>query len=282
MVLLADSGSTKCDWILCESKEKEPIRIKTKGLNPAIITKKQFEKVISKSKELSKYKSQITVIKFFGAGCGTKRSQKKVNAILESYFENAIAESSEDTMAAVMATTNEPAVVCILGTGSNCCYFDGKNIHLKTPALGYILMDEGSGNYFGKMLLRAYYYDKMPKDLRVIFENDFNLKEKELIKGFYKSATPNKYLASFAPFLFQHEAHPFSKQIIYEGMKEFVENHVLKYRETLKQVPIHFVGSIAYYAKNYIKQVLKEKGIDSGKFVKSPMDAIIKKQVEVG
>lgn len=282
MVLIADSGSTKCDWILCESIEKEPIRIKTKGLNPAIITKKQFEKVISKSEELSKYKNQVTAIRFFGAGCGTKRSQKKVNAILESYFENAIAESAEDTMAAVMATTSEPAVVCILGTGSNCCYFDGKNIHLKTPALGYILMDEGSGNYFGKMLLRAYYYEEMPKDLRVLFESEFHLKEKELIKGLYKSATPNKYLASFAPFLFQNESHPFSQQIIYEGMKVFVENHVLKYREALKHVPIHFVGSIAYYAQSYIKQVLKERGITSGKFIKSPMDTIIKQQVELG
>lgn len=281
MVLIADSGSTKCDWILCESIEKEPIRIKTKGLNPAIITKKQFEKVISKSEELSKYKNQVTAIRFFGAGCGTKRSQKKVNAILESYFENATAETSEDTMAAVMATTTEPAVVCILGTGSNCCYFDGKNIHLKTPALGYILMDEGSGNYFGKMLLRAYYYDKMPMDLRTLFESEFDLKEKELIKGLYKSVTPNKYLASFAPFLFQHEAHPFSQKVIYEGMKVFVDNHVLKYRETLKHVPIHFVGSIAYYAQNYIKEALKERGIKSAKFIKSPIDNIIKQQIEL-
>lgn len=281
MILIADSGSTKCDWILCESKDKEPIRIKTKGLNPAIITKKQFEKVISKSEELSKYKNQITNIKFFGAGCGTKRSQKKVNSILESYFENATADTSEDTMAAVMATTREPAVVCILGTGSNCCYFDGKNIHLKTPALGYILMDEGSGNYFGKMLLRAYYYEKMPKDLRTLFESEFDLKEKELIKGLYKSVTPNKYLASFAPFLFQNETHPFSQQIIYEGIKVFVENHVLKYREALKHVPIHFVGSIAYYAQDYIMEVLKERGIDSGKFIKSPIDNIIEQQVEL-
>lgn len=281
MVLIADSGSTKCDWILCESIEKEPIRIKTKGLNPAIISKKQFEKVISKNEALSKYKNQVTAIHFFGAGCGTKRSQKKVNAILESYFENASAASSEDTMAAVMATTNDPAVVCILGTGSNCCYYDGKNIHLKTPALGYMLMDEGSGNYFGKVLLRSFYYEDMPKDLRVLFENQFNLKEKELIKGMYKSATPNKYLASFAPFLFQNENHPFCQQIILNGIKDFVDNHVLKYREALKQVPIHFVGSIAYYAQNYIKQVLKERGVESGKFVKSPIESIIEQQVKV-
>ena len=184
MILIADSGSTKCDWILCERSASEPIRIKTKGLNPAILTKKQFQKVISKCEDLNKFKDQITKIKFFGAGCGTKRSQKKVNTILESFFKNAKAETSEDTMAAVLATTKEPAVVCILGTGSNCCYFDGKSIHLKTPSLGYILMDEGSGNYFGKVLLQAYYYEKMPKELRLLFENQFELAEKEIIKKF--------------------------------------------------------------------------------------------------
>ena len=105
--------------------------------------------------------------------------------------------------------------------------------------------------------------------------------KEEIIKGLYKSATPNKYLASFAPFLFQHESHPFSQQLIYEGMKVFVENHVLKYREALKHVPIHFVGSIAYYGQKYIKQALKERGIESGKFVKSPIDNIIKQQIEL-
>ncbi|GGZ85789.1 N-acetylglucosamine kinase [Algibacter mikhailovii] len=281
MILIADSGSTKCDWILCERSASEPIRIKTKGLNPAILTKKQFQKVISKCEDLNKFKDQITKIKFFGAGCGTKRSQKKVNTILESFFKNAKAETSEDTMAAVLATTKEPAVVCILGTGSNCCYFDGKSIHLKTPSLGYILMDEGSGNYFGKVLLQAYYYEKMPKELRLLFENQFELAEKEIIKNLYKSETPNKYLASFAPFLFENRTHPFCKNMIYEGMKTFVENHVLKYRETLKHVPIHFVGSVAYYGQEFIKQALQERGINSAKFVKSPIDNIIKQQIEL-
>lgn len=280
MVLIADSGSTKCDWILCQNKETEPLRIRTKGLNPAILNKKQFAKIISQSDVLSTHKDQITQVKFFGAGCGTKRNQKKVNTILESFFENAQAETSEDTMAAVLATTKEPAVVCILGTGSNCCYFDGKNIHLKTPSLGYILMDEGSGNYFGKMLLRAYYYDKMPKELKNLFEKEFDLKEKDIIKGLYKSNTPNKYLASFAPFLFKCESHPFSQKILYNGMKTFIENHVLKYRDTLRHVPIHFVGSIAYYGQEYIKKALQERGIESAKFIKSPIDNIIKEQLD--
>lgn len=281
MVIVADSGSTKCDWVLCDQNKKEPIRVITKGLNPAILTKKQFERVISECETLMVYKDQITDIKFFGAGCGTKKSQKKVNTILESFFESAMIYTNEDTMAAVLATTSEPAVVCILGTGSNCCYFDGKHIHLKTPALGYSLMDEGSGNYLGKALLQAYFYERMPKDLKSLFEQNYNLKEKEIIKGLYKSKTPNKYLASFAPFLFKCESHEFCQDMIYKCMKVFIENHVLKYRDTLKHVPIHFVGSIAYYAQDYIKLALKERGISSGKFIKSPIDSIIEQQFEV-
>lgn len=280
MVLIADSGSTKCDWILCPDEKISPIRIKTKGLNPAILTKKQFQKIISNSLELEHVKQDVTEVKFFGAGCGTKRSQKKVNAILGEFFPNAIVYSNEDTMAAVMATTKEPAVVCILGTGSNCCYFDGKNIHLKAPSMGYLLMDEGSGNYFGKQLLRAYYYDTMPADLKQVFSVDFKLKEKEVIKGLYKSARPNKYLAAFAPFLLQHESHPFIQNMLRKGMDVFVENHVLRYRETLKHVPIHFVGSIAFYAQDYIKEALNARGINAGVFIKSPIESIIDQYIK--
>ena len=281
MILIADSGSTKCDWILFENSEKASIRIKTKGLNPAILSKKEFSAVLHKSEELNKYKDLVTNINFFGAGCGTKKTQNKVNKILESYFQNAESQTSEDTMAAVMATTKEPAVVCILGTGSNCCYYDGENIQLKTPALGYILMDEGSGNYFGKALLQAYYYKQMPKDLRLLFEKKYNLKEKEVVKKLYKSSTPNKYLAEFARFLFKNENHPFIKQLIIKGMNIFVKNHIALYTQELKTVSLHFVGSIAYYAQDYIKLALSKRGLKASSFIKSPIDQIIKQQSEI-
>ena len=280
MILIADSGSTKCDWILCENKEKKPIRIKTKGLNPAILTKKEFMKIISTSDELKKYKNTVTNIRFFGAGCGTKKNQNKVNKILESYFQNAKSKTEEDTMVAVMATTKEPAIVCILGTGSNCCYVDGKNIHLKTPAMGFMLMDEGSGNYFGKELLKAYYYKQMPKDLRLLFEKNFNLKEKEVVKKLYKSSAPNKYLAEFAKFLFKNENHSFIKQLIIRGMNAFVQNHISLYSQELKTVPLYFVGSIAYYTQDYIALALSKKGLKATGFTKSPIDNIIEQQNE--
>ncbi|WP_299549291.1 N-acetylglucosamine kinase [Seonamhaeicola sp.] len=275
MILIADSGSTKCDWMLYSDNRSNPIKIRTKGLNPAILSKKQLKSIITGNEDLFSYKDQVTSIHFFGAGCGTKKNQHKVNKILTSHFKNANASTHEDIMAAVYATTSTPAVVCILGTGSNCCYFDGKEAHLKSPALGYILMDEGSGNYFGKELLKAYYYKQMPEALRVRFEKAYNLKEREVVKQLYKSTTPNKYLADFARFLFENETHPFIKKVLLGGMTVFIENHILQHKEELKTVPLHFVGSIAYFAQDYIQQALSKKGLKATHFIRRPIDNII-------
>jgi N-acetylglucosamine kinase-like BadF-type ATPase len=275
MLLIADSGSTKCDWILYKNDCENPVRIRTKGLNPAILSKKALKKIITDDLELLKYKDLVTSIHFFGAGCGTEINQTKVNRILSSFFEKAKSSTNEDIMAAVYATTSEPAVVCILGTGSNCCFYDGNNVHLKTPSLGYIVMDEGSGNYFGKVLLRKYYYDQMPPELRFSFEKHYNLKEKKVIKKLYQSSTPNKYLAEFARFLFENEEHPFIKNIIIEGMDLFVENHILRYSEELKTVPLHFVGSIAFHGQKYIKIALHKKGLKASNFIRRPIDNLV-------
>ncbi|WP_406684655.1 N-acetylglucosamine kinase [Seonamhaeicola sp. MEBiC1930] len=275
MILIADSGSTKCDWILYNNDRANPVKIRTKGLNPAILSKKQLKNTITKNEDLFNHKDLVTSVHFFGAGCGTKKNQQKVNNILTKFFKNAQTSTQEDIMAAVYATTSTPAVVCILGTGSNCCYFDGKTTHLKSPALGYILMDEGSGNYFGKELLKIYYYNQMPEVLRITFENDYNLKEKEVIKQLYKSSTPNRYLAEFARFMFEHESHPFIKRMITDGMDKFIDNNIMQYADELKTAPLHFVGSIAYFAQSHIQNALNKKGLKASHFIRRPIDNII-------
>jgi len=180
-------------------------------------------------------------------------------------------------MGAVYATTKTPAVVCILGTGSNCCYFNGTSIHSKAPSLGFLVMDEGSGNYFGKELLKAYYYKQMPKKLRISFENQFDLKDKKVLKKLYQSKTPNKYLASFAIFLFENIAHSFMKKIVDDGMARFIENHILQYSKELETVPLYFVGSIAFYAKEYIEKQLNKRGLNGASFVQRPIDNLIER-----
>lgn len=277
MILIAESGSTKCDWVLLDPSNKTPKRIRTKGLNPAILKNKELKKIITDNLELSEYKNQVTAIYFFGAGCNTPKSNNNVQLVLNDCFKKATSVVDEDTMAAVNATTKIPAVVCILGTGSNCCYFNGKTIHSKAPSLGFLVMDEGSGNYFGKELLKAYYYKQMPEELRVSFEKQFNLKEKKVLKKLYQSKTPNKYLAGFAIFLFENIDHSFMKKILNEGMDKFIENHILQYSKELETTPLHFVGSIAYYAKEYIENQLHKRGLKGASYVQRPIDNLIKR-----
>jgi len=277
MLLIADSGSTKCDWVLFKNKEQEPIKMRTKGLNPSILDKEKIEEILMNSASLLQYKNEIKAIYFFGAGCNTSNTIELIETIFLNIFPKATSVVKEDTMAAVWATTNKPAVVCILGTGSNCCYYDGENIQLKIPAMGYLLMDEASGNYFGKELLKSYYYNQMSAELKAAFENDFDLDENVVIQNLYQSNTPNQYLAEFAQFLFQHKNDALIDKIIREGIAKFIDNNILQFKEELKTVPLFFVGSIAFYAQDYIMQALKERGLRASRFVKRPIDNVIHK-----
>lgn len=277
MLLIADSGSTKCDWVLFKDKEQEPIKIRTKGLNPSILSAEILLEIISENEALMQFKNEIKSVYFFGAGCNTKNSIQVIENLFSTIFKNAISIVKEDTMAAVWATTNKPAVVCILGTGSNCCYYDGENIQLKVPAMGYLLMDEASGNYFGKELLKSYYYNQMPPELKNSFEAEFSLGENEVIENLYQSNTPNQYLAQFAKFLFQHKEDALIDKILKEGISKFIDNNILQFKEELKTVPLNFVGSIAFYAQDYIMLALKERGLRASRFVKRPIENVINK-----
>ncbi|MGK0448897.1 MAG: N-acetylglucosamine kinase-like BadF-type ATPase, partial [Polaribacter sp.] len=161
MILIADGGSTKADWIAINDDRNEEFRVRTLGLNPAIVPEEELRNRIVNMFQLMNVKNDVEEIHFYGAGCGTPKPIEILKTILESIFVNAKVFIAEDMLAAVYAASGkEPAIICILGTGSNSCYFDGENLHVKSASLGYILMDEASGNYFGKFLLREYYYNK--------------------------------------------------------------------------------------------------------------------------
>lgn len=275
MLLIADSGSTKCDWVLFENKIAEPIKIRTKGLNPSILQEETILKIISENKLLVKYKDKVSSIHFYGAGCNSVQTIELVQSVFSEFFINATAIVKEDTMAAVKASTNNAAIVCILGTGSNCCFFDGNEIYQKVPAMGYLLMDEASGNYFGKELLKCYYYNQMSEALKSTFEIKFDLNENEVIKQLYQSQTPNKYLAEFAVFLFENKSDSVMEKIINDGINKFVENSILQFKEELKSVPLYFVGSVAYYAQDFINEALKRRGLRASRYIKRPIENLI-------
>lgn len=279
MILIVDSGSTKADWVSIDQTGKQLLeKIRTKGLNPAILKEKKLYKIIKKSDELMKHKEEVTHIFFYGAGCGTENPRLQLKSILEDIFVNAEVEVQEDTFAAVRSTINhdnEAAVVCILGTGSNCSYFDGNELHQRVKSLGYILMDDASGNYYGKQLLRDYYFNLMPEAIRVSFADKYNLDADYIKLNLYKQPNPNAYLASFAEFMFLNNDSEYIQNLIKEGIRRFVKHMILQYKKEIENVPVHFAGSIAFFSKNEILEVAKEFNFKVGNVVRRPIEGLV-------
>ncbi|MCM5661375.1 BadF/BadG/BcrA/BcrD ATPase family protein [Galbibacter mesophilus] len=277
MILVADSGSTKCDWVISDTNGTQILSTKTEGINPTTLADNTIKNILANCNDLMNYKSLITQIHFYGAGCGTRSADKKMRILLEDLFENTLHISiKEDVVAAIHATTAKPGIICILGTGSNCCFFDGVNVHQRIPSLGYVLSDEGSGNYIGKELLRAYFQKKMPKNLETKFEATFNTDLNEVLQHVYHLQNPNKYLASFARFAFEHRNEPFVKTILENTIETFIDAYLVHYHEELQKHPVHFVGSIAFYGQDIITKQLTAKGYRASTFIKKPIDNLIK------
>jgi N-acetylglucosamine kinase-like BadF-type ATPase len=279
MIFIVDSGSTKCDWIAVDTNGIQLFeKVRTKGMNPAILTPDELLGRIQENEMLNIHKNEVEKIYFYGAGCGTKGPNIALKQVLESYFINAEAHVQEDTLAAVYATieNNEPAVVCILGTGSNCTFFDGKDCHQKIQSLGYILMDHASGNYFGKQLIRDYYFNHMPENLKVSFNEKYNLEPDFIKYKLYKQQNPNAYLASFAEFMFLNKESEYIRNMIKLGFKRFTRNMIYQFKDKLDKVPVHFAGSIAYLSQDEIREVADEMGFKVGNFVKRPIDGLVK------
>ncbi|MBP2833611.1 N-acetylglucosamine kinase [Aquimarina sp. U1-2] len=275
MILISDGGSTKCDWILLDDSGEIIFKTRTKGLNPAVFEKSLLEERIRANEELTSYSNKIDKVNFYGAGCGTKKPAAMLKKVLEEFFTNATEVIvQEDMVAAVYAATTEPGIVCILGTGSNSCYFDGDHIHMTVDSLGYILMDEASGNYFGKRLIRDYYYKRMPQEVASEFEKRFDLSSDAIKENLYKKDNPNTYLATFAEFIFTSERNGYFYKIVTEGIQEFVENRVLCFPEA-QNVPIHFIGSIAHFSEDIIRAAVWPYHLTVGNIVRRPIDGII-------
>ncbi|MBP6180553.1 N-acetylglucosamine kinase [Flavobacterium sp.] len=276
MRLLVDSGSTKADWIAIDDAGKVLFTTQTLGLNPEILEGDEIIERLNDRFDILQNKKEATHLFFYGAGCGTEGMKISLSQIFQSYFPNAIIVVEEDTYAAVYATTpkGEKAIVSILGTGSNCSYFDGKELHQKVQSLGYIVMDDCSGNVFGKELIRKYYFNKMPKELAVEFEKEYDLDPDAVKSKLYKEPNPNAYLATFAKFLIQHKETEFCRKIIFKGMKSFVKNYIKQY-DNCKEVPVHFVGSIAFYLKDELQETFDKYELRLGNVLRRPIDGLI-------
>ncbi|MDZ4752799.1 MAG: ATPase [Flavobacteriales bacterium] len=280
MVLIADSGSTKCDWALLDSKGNKLGIYETIGLNPYFHTSEAMSSAIQANAELSGMGNEITNVFFYGAGASTETMCSIVMKGLQKVFPKASILVDHDLVGCAYATYDgEPCISCILGTGSNSCYFDGTRIYEEVPSLAFILGDEGSGSYFGKILLREYFYKKLPLDLRAAFDEHFKVTRDDIISKIYREPNANVYLASFTRFIGSHVDHPHVHNWIVNGMKEFIDIHVQCF-SNWREVPVHFVGSVSHYFRKGIEEAAAQTGMHLGRIIRKPIDGLVEYHVK--
>ena len=279
MIFIADSGSTKADWTPVINGEKGAT-FSTKGFNPNawisadIITELQKE-FVHKMPVAS-----ASRVVFYGSGCWDAKRKKAISDALEVIFPHAKIEVQHDLLASARATCgDEPGIACILGTGSNSCLYDGIYEADNVTNLGYLIGDEGSGTHLGRKLIQAYFYREMPADLQPAFEKEVEGGKSEILDNLYSKPHPNLYLSRFTRFMNEHYSHPFIKELSKESFREFVKRHVCKY-EGHKTLPIHFVGSIAHFFEEPLREVIEEFGLTMGQIVKAPIDNLVAYHLE--
>lgn len=275
MILIADGGSTKADWIALDKNKQEVFRVRTLGLNPAVVSKEELLNRIVNMFQLINVKDEIKEIHFYGAGCGTPKPVGILHEVLQSIFSNAQIHISEDLLAAVYASLGKkPGIVCILGTGSNSCYFDGENMETNVVSLGYTLMDEASGNFFGKRLIRDYFYKTMPENIAKSLENQYDMDPDNIKFNLYRQSNPNMYLASFAKFMFEFKDDKYIKSLMRAGLQRFFRFRVLPYNPT-EITEIYFIGSIAFYFREILEGIAENNGLKIAGVIQRPIDNLI-------
>lgn len=269
MVIIADCGSTKCDWLLVHGERDQQLE-NTVGFSPFFHTTLEIADIIT-TQLLPKIKpGEVTRVWFYGTGVHDEHRGEIVAAALRSVFPNAGVEVEHDLLASARATCKHSAgIACILGTGSNSCYYDGKRILDNVTSLGWLLGDEGSGTHLGKALLRAWFYRELPADLNAAFnaaypEGPDAIKDRVYEKG------ANAYLASFTRFLGDHSQHPYIQKLVADSLGEFLDRHVCKY-SGYQHVPVHFVGSIAHHFQQVLEKCMEERKLQLGVVIRKPI-----------
>lgn len=273
-LLLAESGSTKTDWCLLK-KGGEPVFFKTTGINPHLQSGEVITGVLQDELEWDKKEHQADSIIFYGAGAGKQEKQNQLSDVLKKFFGINKVEVHGDIMAAARAMCgDEKGIVCILGTGSNSCYYDGKKIQEQNASLGFIAGDEGSGNYLGKRILQYYAYHTFDEELRMAFEQHFGNDINAIVSKLYAAPFPNRYLASFVRLLVENRGHFMVENIIEDCLNDFFHYHILKYRQSWK-LPLYFTGAVAYEFRDVLEELCQQYELELGAIEKSPIDRLV-------
>ena len=273
MILVADSGSTKTDWMSFDNGITQ--NFSTQGINPYFTNSQDIVRIINKNKELAGLAGKVKEIYFFGAGCLNIDKREIVSNGLSAVFKNTFISVDHDLMGSAYATCgHKKGLACILGTGSNIAYFDGENVYSGKHGLGYVLGDEGSGSYFGKKLILSYLYQKMPHELTQAFYEQYPINKDIVIENIYQKPFPNTYLASFCRFIPNHKTHPFIQDMLKKGFQEFIDTNVRDYKN-YKNMDCNFVGSIAYLYRDELRSVFEQNNLKIGKIIQKPIEGIL-------
>ena len=272
--LIADSGSTKAEWCLIDGKKKKTFF--TQGLSPYFLSIEQIQKILEQELKTKMKQVEPDEVFFYGTGCSNPNNVILVKKAIQKVFKKAKISVDHDLMGAAKALCGkEKGIACILGTGSNSCFYNGKKIIKNSPGLGYVLGDEGSGAYLGKKVIQYFLYNTFDEDLMDRFKAKFNTNNNEILEAVYKKPLPNRYLANFTIFLAENRGHYMVENIIEDGFNDFFFNHIYKYRESWT-LPINFIGSVAFGFKDVLKEMCSSYELQLGTVLKKPMDGLIK------
>ena len=275
MIAIVDGGSTKCDWVILENDGKEVLKTETVGFNPNITKPELISIELEKNQALTTFCDYLENIFFYGSGCGTPENRFIVEREIQKVVTNANIQVKEDLLAAAYAAyRGVPAIVCILGTGSNACYFDGENVKTELPSLGFLIGDEGSGSALGKQLVRHYFMKKLPPDLHQQFTEIYQLNIDDLLKNMYHNPRANAYMADFTRFIVDRKSHPYFQNFIYKELKNFLEFQVMPYEEC-RDAEINFIGSVAYFFEDSLRAAAADFHFKVGTVVQKPIESLV-------
>lgn len=275
MILIIESGSTKSDCALLDHQGQWVQRMETMGFNPYFHGAELINRKLSELPGYKKFAPQVSRVYFYGAGCSSPSKNRIVETGLKKAFPNAKVSVDHDLVASAYSTyRGKPEVSCILGTGSNSCYFDGHTVSEEVPALAYILGDEGSASYLGKKLLAAYLYKQLPAHVERDFIETFRTTKEEIFDRVYNQPNANVYLANFAQFVGKHKEEPFFQNMVHTGFMDFLRVHVLCFPNA-RQVEINFVGSIAHHFNQELQQAVKDSGLQYGQTIQRPLEGLV-------
>ncbi len=274
MVVIVDSGSTKADWKIIHANGAQEL-VTTMGFNPYFHDEDRIEKELNKEFIKKVKVADVNKVYFYGAGCSDKEKCDIIHRGLSRIFKNtSLIEVDHDLLACARATCGtQPGIACIIGTGSNTCLYDGKKVIDNVSNLGFLLGDEGSGSHLGKLLIQGYFYRELPPDVEELFVKEYGSDKIEITNKIY-GKSPNVYLASFAKFFSQHRHHFYIQKLVSDAFGTLITRHILKYKDC-HNMPINFIGSIAYHFEDILKMALQEHDLKPGIVIQKPIDNLV-------